>query len=58
MSHQFTDIDFKNNIFEYPDLTRIIGEPATAALITLRNEVETNAQEVNTTLGGGEHGQL
>ena len=58
MNHPFHDIDFKNNIFEYPDLTRIIGEPTTAALITLRNEVKANAQAVHSTLGGGAHGHL
>ena len=58
MNHQFKDIDFKNNIFEYPDLTRIIGEPTTATLITLWNEVKANAQAVHCTLGGGDHGHL
>ena len=58
MNHPFHDIDFKNNIFEYPDLTRIIGEPTTAALITLRNEIKANAQAVHSTLGGGAHGHL
>lgn len=58
MTHQYTDVDFKNNLFEYPDLTRIIGEPTTATLLTLRNEVKANAQAVHTTLGGGEHGHL
>ena len=58
MNHQFNDMDFKNDIFEYSDLTRIIGGPTTAALITLWNEVKANAQAVHTTLGGGEHGHL
>ena len=58
MNHNFKDVDFKNNIFAYPDLTRIIGEPTTASLITLQNEVKANAQAVHTTLGGGEHGHL
>ena len=30
-----TDIDYKNTTFKYPDLTRIIGEPITASLLTL-----------------------
>ena len=58
MNHQFQDIDYKNNVFEYTDLTRIIGGPTTATLITLRNEVKANAQAVYSTLGGGEHGHL
>ena len=58
MNHQFNDVGFKNNIFEYPDLTRIIGEPTTAALITLWNEVKANTKAVHTILGGGEHSHL
>lgn len=58
MNHQFQDIDYKNNIFEYTDLTRILGESTIAALITLRNEVKANAQAVHSTLGGGEHDHL
>ena len=52
------DIDYKNNVFEIPELTRIIGEPTTATLLELRNELRCNAQSVNTTLGGGQHGHL
>ena len=50
--------DCKNNVFEYLDLTRIIGEPTMATLITLHNEVKANAQSLHTTLGGGENGHL
>ena len=52
------DIDYKNNVFEHPDLTRIVGEPTTASLITLQAEIRDNAQSVQTVLGGGEHGHL
>ena len=52
------DIDYKNNVFELPQLTRIIGEPSTATLIDLRNEIRCNAQSVTTTLGGGKYGHL
>ena len=58
MGSERESIDYKNNIFEYPDLTRIIGEPTTATLITLLNQVRSNAQSVNTSLGGGENGHL
>ena len=58
MNHQFKDINFKNNIFEYPDITRIMGEPNTTTLITLRNEIKTKAQTVHSTLEGGEHSHL
>ena len=52
------DIDYKNNVFEIPELTRIIGEPTAATLLELRNKLRCNAQSVNTTLGGGQHGHL
>ena len=58
MTSLFEDVDYKNNVFEYPDLSRIIGEPTTATLITLHNEIKANAQSVHTTLGGGENGHL
>ena len=57
MSNQ-TDIDYKNNIFEHPELTRIVGEPTTAMLITLQAEIRDNAQAVPSVLGGGSHGHL
>lgn len=53
-----SDIDYKNTHFEYPELTRIHGEPTTANLITLQREIRANAITVHTTLGGGHHGHL
>ena len=53
-----TDIDYKNNFFEHPELSRIIGEPTTSTLITLQAEIRDNAQSVQTILVGGEHGHL
>ena len=50
--------DYKNQFFQHPELTRIQGEPTTQGLITLQNEVKTNAMTVHTTLGGGQHGHL
>ena len=52
------DIDYKNNLFGHPELSRIIGEPTTASLITLLAEVRDNAGSVQTDLGGGAHGHL
>ena len=52
------DIDYKNNLFKHPELSRIIGEPTTASLITLLAEVRDNAGSVQTDLGGGSHGHL
>jgi len=50
--------DFKNTHFDYPELSRIVGEPTLGALITLRNQIKANAQRVDSTLGGGAHGHL
>ena len=52
------DIDYKNHVFEFPELSRIVGEPSTAMLITLLNEVKSNAMAVHSDLGGGENGHL
>ena len=52
------DIDFRNNLFEYPELTMIIEEPAMATLITLQAEMRDNAQSVQSNLDGGEHEHL
>ena len=53
-----SDIDYKNNLFEHPELSRIVGEPTTATLITLQAEVRDNAQSVQSDLGGGANGHL
>ena len=53
-----SDIDYKNTHFEYPELSRIHGEPTTANLITLQREIRANAITVHTTLGGGHQGHL
>ena len=58
MFHNTKDYDYKTTHFEYPELTRIHGEPTTKALITLQRQVRANAMSVNTTLGGGSHGHL
>ena len=53
-----TEIDYKNTTFEYPELTRIIGELTTASLLTLIKEVRANASAVHSNLGGGEDRHL
>eukprot|EP00957_Ditylum_brightwellii_P057583 4366298-Ditylum_brightwellii.AAC.1 len=52
------DHDYKNNYFEYPELTQIHGEPTMTSLLTLQNEFQANSQTVNTILGGGAHSHL
>eukprot|EP00957_Ditylum_brightwellii_P009708 731961-Ditylum_brightwellii.AAC.1 len=51
-------IDYKNNIFDHPELTRIHGKPTTATLLTLKNEVKANTQSVHSTLSGGKYRHL
>ena len=58
MKPDFKYIDFKNIIFEYPDLKRIIGEPTTDALIILQNNAKVNVQALHSTLVGGDHVHL
>ena len=50
--------DYKNTHFDYPELSKIVGEPTLGALLTLRNQIKANSQSVETTLGGGAHGHL
>ena len=52
------DIDYKNNLFEHPELSHSIREQTTASLITLLTKVRDNAGSVQTDLGGGAHGHL
>ena len=50
------DIDYKNHVFEFPELSRIFGKPRT--LITLLNKVKSDAMLVHSDLGGGKNGHL
>eukprot|EP00957_Ditylum_brightwellii_P015007 1131172-Ditylum_brightwellii.AAC.1 len=53
-----TNINYKNNFFEYPELTPIHGEPIASTLLNLHSEILSNAQSVDTTLGGGTNSHL
>ena len=53
-----TDIDCKNNMFEYHDIIWTIGKPISASLLTLTKEVHANASSVHSDLGGREDGHL
>eukprot|EP00957_Ditylum_brightwellii_P211409 15366140-Ditylum_brightwellii.AAC.1 len=57
-----SDLDYKSNYFEYPELTPIHGKLMTSALLNelnLQSEVRSNAQSVGTTLKkGGTNGHL
>ena len=58
MNHLNYTMDYKNTIFEKPELAHVHGEPTMANLLTLRNELQANSQAVPTTLGGGRHNHL
>eukprot|EP00957_Ditylum_brightwellii_P079001 6008742-Ditylum_brightwellii.AAC.1 len=51
-------MDYKNTVFEKPELTHVHGEPTMANILTLKNELQANAQAVSTTLRGRRHGYL
>ena len=53
-----TNIDYIDNYFQIPTLTRVHGEPNFYTLKTLKNELKANASAVTSTLGGGVHGHL
>eukprot|EP00957_Ditylum_brightwellii_P098062 7469927-Ditylum_brightwellii.AAC.1 len=53
-----SNIDYKNSYFGYPELTPIHGEPTKAALLSLHSKFRSNAQLVDTMLGGGANGHL
>ena len=53
-----TVINYRDNLFEYPELTKIHGEPTYESLKTLQNELKANTQTVHTSLGGATHGYL
>eukprot|EP00957_Ditylum_brightwellii_P190206 14478479-Ditylum_brightwellii.AAC.1 len=52
------DIDYKNIVFEYPELMYIHGKPTTANILTLCNKICADAQAVTTMLRGGVNGNL
>jgi hypothetical protein len=51
-------INYRETYFEYPELTKIHGEPNSESLFTLRNELKANAQSVYSNLSDGAHGHL
>ena len=53
-----TNVDYVNNFFEHPELTRIAGRPSYQTLTVMRRELKANACSVYSNLGGGAHGHL
>ena len=58
MSGQTSVPNYRETLFEFPDLTIIHGEPTYDSLRLLFNQIKANARSVHTTLGGGQHGHL
>ena len=51
-------VDYRQSHFEFPVLSKIIGEPSYEMILSVLNELKANAQTVHSTLGGGAHGYL
>ena len=45
-------VNYRELYFEYPDLTKIHGEPTFETIKTIEDELKANAQSVYSTLGG------
>ena len=53
-----TGINYRETYFEFPELTKLQGEPDCESLFSLRNELKANAQAVYSNLSDGAHGHL
>jgi hypothetical protein len=53
-----TGINYRETYFEFPELTKIHGEPTSESLFKIRNELKANAQSVYSHLSDGAHGHL
>jgi hypothetical protein len=51
-------INYRENYFEFPELTKVQGEPDSESLYKLRNELKANAQAVYSNLSDGVHRHL
>jgi hypothetical protein len=51
-------VNYRENYFQHPSLTKISGDPTYASLAKLERECKANAKSVSSTLGGGLHGHL
>ncbi len=53
MSGQTSVPNYRETLFEYPDLTTIYGEPTYESLRIIQNQLKANVCSIRTTLGGG-----
>ena len=51
-------INYRETYFEFPELTKLPGEPTSESLHKLRTELKANAQSVYSNLSDGAHGHL
>jgi hypothetical protein len=51
-------ISYRETYFEFPELTKLQGEPKAESLYKLRNVLKANAQAVTSSLSDGAHGHL
>ena len=51
-------INYRETIFEHPDLSKIIGVPTYDTLYLLYNEIKSNTMAVHSNLGGSQHSYL
>jgi hypothetical protein len=51
-------INYRENYFQHPSLTKISGDPTYASLAKLERECKANGKSVSSTLGGGNQGHL
>jgi len=51
-------INYRDTFFDFPDLTKIHGEPDSESLFKIRNELRAKAKSVYSNLGDGAHGHL
>ena len=51
-------VNYRDTIFEHPNLSKIVGVPTYETLHLLHNEIKSNAMAVHSNLGGGQHGYL
>jgi hypothetical protein len=54
----FSGINHHETYFEFPELTKIRGEPNSESLFKLRNELKANVQAVCSDPSDGAHGHL
>ena len=55
---KISTINYRETIFEHPDLNKITGVPTYKNLHLLHNEINANAMEVHSNLGDRQHGYL